>query len=200
MQDLTANLSQNFPVLDFLSSEQKVQLEKKAIIYRYQLGQLLWSEETPGIQLIILTGNVRLVSEEGSSLLLKPGDWLGDLLDLPSGWKARAASGDVQVLQWDVESWLSLTSPEINLFWAVQRSRYLPGAKAEILEEISSLLKALSSEDVRVRSEAVLALGKIGDENAVPMMCRILTTDRSPEVRRSAAEALGMIGDRETEA
>jgi len=199
MQDLTANLSQNFPVLDFLSPEQKVQLEKKAIIYRYQLGQLLWSEETPGIQLILLTGNVRLVPKEEKSLLLKPGDWVGDLLDLPSGWKARAASKDVQVLQWNVESWLSLTSPEINLFWVVQRSRYLPGAKAKILEETASLLKALSSEDVSVRAQAVLALGKIGDENAVPTMCHILTTDRSPEVRRSAAEALGMIGDQKPE-
>jgi hypothetical protein len=200
MQDLTANLSKNFPVLEFLNSEQKVQLERKAIIYRYQLGQLLWSEETPGIQLIILIGNVRLVPNEGSSLLLKPGDWLGDLLDLPSGWKARAASKDVQVLQWNVESWLSFTSLEIKLFWAVQRSRYLPGAKAEILEETVTLLKALSSEDVSVRSEAVLALGRIGDENAVPMMCHILTTDKSPEVRRSAAEALGMIGDEKIEA
>jgi hypothetical protein len=52
MQDLTANLSKNFPVLEFLNSEQKVQLERKASIYRYQLGQLLWSEETPGIQLL----------------------------------------------------------------------------------------------------------------------------------------------------
>jgi HEAT repeat protein len=39
-----------------------------------------------------------------------------------------------------------------------------------------------------------LVLGKIGDEKAVPALCHILATDENAEVRRNAAEALGMIG------
>jgi HEAT repeats len=63
--------------------------------------------------------------------------------------------------------------------------------------EISTLLKALSAVEARVRSEAALELGKIGDEAAVPYLVQALSTDDNPEVRRSAAEALGMIGSEE---
>lgn len=59
---------------------------------------------------------------------------------------------------------------------------------------ISSLLISLSARDSHVRSEAAIALGRIGDEAAVPALCNALATDLSPEVRRHAAEALGIIG------
>lgn len=65
---------------------------------------------------------------------------------------------------------------------------------------ISKLLESLTAEDTQARLKAILALGKIGDEQAVPSLCNILATDQNPEIRRGAAEALGMIGSKETEA
>ncbi|KAM3100228.1 type I secretion system permease/ATPase [Phormidesmis sp. 146-35] len=123
--DVAANLPWETPPLSFLNPEQQVQFKTKAEIRRCKLGELLWSEETPDIQLIVLAGKVRLVADEGRSLLLQPGEWVGDLLELP-GWKARAASNDVEVVQWSATSWASLSSPEIDRFWAIQRSRYQP--------------------------------------------------------------------------
>ncbi|NJN90290.1 MAG: HEAT repeat domain-containing protein [Leptolyngbyaceae cyanobacterium RM2_2_4] len=64
---------------------------------------------------------------------------------------------------------------------------------------VSGLIESLSTENAQVRAEAALVLGKIGDENAVPALCHVLATDEDPEVRRSAAEALGMIGGAEAE-
>ncbi|MBW4537515.1 MAG: peptidase domain-containing ABC transporter [Myxacorys chilensis ATA2-1-KO14] len=123
--DITANLPWEAPPLCFLSPDQQVQFRTKADIRRYRLGQLLWSEETPGLQLVVLSGKVRLVSEEEKTILLKPGEWVGDLLDLP-GWKARAASNDVVVVQWRAETWASLSSADVERFWAIQRARYQP--------------------------------------------------------------------------
>lgn len=65
---------------------------------------------------------------------------------------------------------------------------------------ISKLLESLTTEDVQARLKAILALGKIGAEQAVPSLCNILATDQNPEIRRGAAEALGMIGSKEAEA
>jgi ATP-binding cassette subfamily B protein len=123
--DIAANLPWEAPPLCLLNPDQQVQFKDKAEIRRYKLGQLLWSEETPNLQLIVLSGKVRLVSEEENSILLKPGEWIGELLELP-GWKARAASNDVIVVQWNAANWAALSSPEIDRFWAVQRSRYQP--------------------------------------------------------------------------
>ncbi|MGV0028391.1 type I secretion system permease/ATPase [Phormidesmis priestleyi] len=123
--DVAANLPWETPPLSFLNPEQQVQFKTKAEIRRCKLGELLWSEETPDIQLIVLAGKVRLVADEGRSILLQPGEWVGDLLELP-GWKARAASNDVEVVQWSATSWASLSSSEIDRFWAIQRSRYQP--------------------------------------------------------------------------
>lgn len=123
--DLAANLPWEAPPLCFLNPEQQVQFKTKAEIRHYRLGNLIWSEETPGLQFIVLVGKVRLVAEDGTTRLVQPGDWVGDLLDLP-GWKARAASSDVQVVQWSSQLWQSLASPDIDRFWAIQRTRYLP--------------------------------------------------------------------------
>jgi HEAT repeats len=65
--------------------------------------------------------------------------------------------------------------------------------------KISKLLDALSASDVQVRSKAALELGKLGIEEAVPALSYALATDQDPEVRRSAAKALGMLGSKETE-
>lgn len=123
--DIAANLPWEAPPLCYLNPEQQVQFKTKAEIRRHRLGDLLWSEETTGVQLIVLAGKVRLVSEDGSSRLLQPGEWVGDLLELP-GWKARAASNDVQIVLWSAEAWSAIASPEVDRFWAMQRRQYLP--------------------------------------------------------------------------
>ncbi len=123
--DIAANLPWEAPPLCYLNPEQQVQFKTKAEIRRHRLGDLLWSEETAGVQLIVLAGKVRLVAEDGTSRLLQPGEWVGDLLELP-GWKARAASNDVQIVLWSVEAWSAIASSEVDRFWSIQRSRYLP--------------------------------------------------------------------------
>ena len=123
--DIAANLPWESPPLSFLSPEQQIQFKTKAEIRRCKLGELLWSDETPDVQIIVLVGRVRLVADDGRSLLLQPGEWVGDLLELP-GWKARAASNDVQIVQWTASHWSSLSSSNIDRFWAIQRTRYQP--------------------------------------------------------------------------
>ncbi|MEP0918030.1 peptidase domain-containing ABC transporter [Leptolyngbya sp. DQ-M1] len=123
--DLATTLPWESPPLCFLSPEQQVQFKTTAEARRYKLGEVLWSSEDAGVQMIVLSGKVRLVGEDNSSRVLQPGDWIGDLLDLP-GWKARAASGDVQAVQWRSEQWLTVRSPDVDRFWAITRSRYLP--------------------------------------------------------------------------
>ena len=123
--DVAANLPWESPPLSFLSPEQQIQFKTKAEIRRCKLGELLWSDETPDVQIIVLVGKVRLVADDGRSLLLQPGEWVGDLLELP-GWKARAASNDVQIVQWTASHWSSLSSSNIDRFWAIQRTRYQP--------------------------------------------------------------------------
>ena len=74
-------------------------------------------------------------------------------------------------------------------------------ADARVLPEIeiSLLLSDLFATDAKVRSEAALRLGQIGSEKVVPALVQVLTIDQNPEVRRSAAEALGMIGSGDAE-
>ena len=62
---------------------------------------------------VVLSGKVRLVPEQGESIILQKGDWLGDVLELSGGWKARASSKDVTVLHWDAKLWQTLPAPEI---------------------------------------------------------------------------------------
>ncbi|MBD2081004.1 peptidase domain-containing ABC transporter [Leptolyngbya sp. FACHB-17] len=123
--DLATTLPWESPPLCFLSPEQQVQFKTTAEARRYKLGEVLWSSEDAGVQMIVLSGKVRLVGEDNSSRVLQPGDWIGDLLDLP-GWKARAASGDVQAVQWRSEQWMTVRSPDVDRFWAITRSRYMP--------------------------------------------------------------------------
>lgn len=61
-----------------------------------------------------------------------------------------------------------------------------------------TLIQYLSDKDEKIRLASVNALGQIRDEEAVPALCKVLAQDPHPEVRRSAAEALGMIGSQET--
>lgn len=126
--DLTTDLPWDAPPLSLLSPEQQIQFKQEAKVYRYGLGEMLWSTDSPGTQLLVLAGKVRLVPEEGASILLKQGDWLGDLLDLPGFWKARAADKEVIVAQWTSNLWSTIASPDLERFWSLQRGHYQPQA------------------------------------------------------------------------
>ena len=124
--ELATDLPWDVPPLSFLNPDQQVQFKQAATIRRFNLGDMIWSTDEPGSQLLVVTGKVRLVPEEGQSTLLKKGDWLGDRLDLPGFWKARAADKDVVIAQWKVELWDQVFSAELERFWALQRNHHLP--------------------------------------------------------------------------
>ena len=60
------------------------------------------------------------------------------------------------------------------------------------MDEVEKHIKALGDEDWRVRMEAALVLGNIGDPRAVEPLIQALG-DKSGSVRRVAAGALGKI-------
>jgi ATP-binding cassette subfamily B protein len=122
--DLAPNLPWSEPPLALLSPEQQVQFRNQAEMRQYKLGEVIWSSDTPGSQIFILNGKVRLVSDEGDSVLLQPGDWIGDLFDLP-GYKARAAS-TVEAVVWRSDDWSTIDAPALSRYWASQRNRYQP--------------------------------------------------------------------------
>ncbi|XHX80205.1 MAG: type I secretion system permease/ATPase [Stenomitos frigidus ULC029] len=124
--ELVTDLPWDVPPLSFLNPDQQVQFKQAATLRRFNLGDMLWSTDTPGSQILVISGKVRLVPEEGQSTMLKKGDWLGDRLDLPGFWKARAADKDVVIAEWKVELWDQVFSAELERFWALQRNRHLP--------------------------------------------------------------------------
>lgn len=60
---------------------------------------------------------------------------------------------------------------------------------------VALLLPLLKDAEVFPRASAVSALGCIGDRQAVAQICTVLVQDPDPQVRTSAAEALGAIAD-----
>ncbi|GAB4332359.1 MAG: hypothetical protein OHK0047_20400 [Leptolyngbyaceae cyanobacterium] len=124
--DLATDLPWNIPPLSLLNPEQQVQFKQQAEIRRFSLGEMIWATDQPGMQAMVMAGKVRLVPEEGQSVILKSGDWLGDLLHLPGFWKARAADKDVVVVVWRSHLWTAISSTELERFWAAQRFRCLP--------------------------------------------------------------------------
>ncbi|NHJ31749.1 MAG: HEAT repeat domain-containing protein [Asgard group archaeon] len=60
---------------------------------------------------------------------------------------------------------------------------------------IAALVKSLNDEHESVRYQATIALGQIGDINAVPSLMELLKRRDDPLVRSEAAKALGLIGD-----
>lgn len=68
----TLNLPWDEAPLRWLEDEQKLQFRQQAQISRHTRGEVLWSSQTPGRQLLVLAGNVRLVQEQGTSAL-EPG-------------------------------------------------------------------------------------------------------------------------------
>ena len=129
----TLNLPWDEAPLRVLEDEQKLQFRQEAQVSRHVTGEVLWSSQTPGSQLLVLAGNVRLVQEKGNSalepgksVLLKPGDWFGDALELVGQWKARAASKEVVVAFWQSDLWQEVSSPTLSDFWTDLRWRYQP--------------------------------------------------------------------------
>ncbi|MBW4690945.1 MAG: peptidase domain-containing ABC transporter [Lyngbya sp. HA4199-MV5] len=129
----TLNLPWDELPLSLLADEQKLSFRQHAQISRHTTGEVLWSSQTPGSQLLLLAGNVRLVQakgasvlEPGKSVLLKPGSWFGDALALAGDWRARAASKEVVVAFWRSDLWQEAASPLLHEVWADLRWRYQP--------------------------------------------------------------------------
>jgi len=57
-------------------------------------------------------------------------------------------------------------------------------------DDLASLLK---DKDARLRKRAALALGRIGDERALPALSESLQTDKDGDVRQVSAFAIGEI-------
>lgn len=129
----TLNLPWDEFPLNLLEDNQKLHFRQHAQISRHTAGEVLWSSQTPGSQLLLLAGKVRLVQaketsalEPGKSVLLQPGDWFGDALELSGQWKARAVSKEVVVVFWQSDLWREADSPLLHEVWADLRWRYQP--------------------------------------------------------------------------
>jgi ATP-binding cassette subfamily B protein len=123
-----ASLAWDAPPLVFLTAEQQVQFKDQVQIRRYQLGEKIWSTESPGEQFVIVAGKVRLREEGAAKPLatLETGDWFGDLLKLSGSFKAVAAGKEVIVACWNSAVWEAVLSPELERFWLRVRSRLVP--------------------------------------------------------------------------
>jgi ATP-binding cassette subfamily B protein len=124
--DILASIPWDAPPLCWLSSEQQVRLKDHAKPRHFTLGEVIWSTETSGSEFLVISGNARLVPDDGKSTLLKSGEWFGDLPELTDQWKVRAASKEVVVLEWDTQLWQAFDSAEMRQFWLALRSRYQP--------------------------------------------------------------------------
>ena len=129
----TLNLPWDEPPLNLLTDEQQLFFRQQAQVSRHKTGEILWSSRTPGSQLLVISGKVRLMQEpgrsaleSGKSVLLKPGDWLGDALELAGTWKARTASKEVVVVFWQADLWQNAATVALKDFWADQRWQYQP--------------------------------------------------------------------------
>ena len=59
----------------------------------------------------------------------------------------------------------------------------------------TTLIQEINNENPSVRAQAIKELGKRKERDAVKLLIRVLESDPSSNVRESAAEALGQIGD-----
>ena len=154
--DLRTNLDWEHPPLSWLTTEQRILIEDTSVVKTVRLGEVLWSTDSPGKEYLVLSGNVRLMPDEGQAVLLKAGDWFGDLPRLSDRWKVRAASREVVVVEWESSLWDEMLTEALPLngqdangsphdgsphdgshregdnaetlqrFWSTLRSRYQP--------------------------------------------------------------------------
>jgi len=91
-----------------------------------------------------------------------------------------------------------------NSEWEINIERKIvnvDSTRIEIPKKMSNqklLLSLLRDKDPGVRAQAAKALGKFGDQEAVPYLSKILKKDKNSYVRYSAARALGEIGGEES--
>lgn len=119
--------------LSLLTDEQQLDFRQQAQVNQHVTGEIIWSSQTPGRQFLVLAGKVRLVKETGKTdlepgktIVLRPGAWFGEQLDLVGHWKARAASSQVVVAFWQSEIWQDTATPELEEFWENLRWQYQP--------------------------------------------------------------------------
>jgi ATP-binding cassette subfamily B protein len=105
-EERLATIAWEQPPLSCLTPDQQVRVKQQATLRDFRLGEVIWSsDEGSGQQYLVVSGNARLVPTDGKSIILKPGDWFGDLPELSGQWKVRAASREVTVAVWDAQLW-----------------------------------------------------------------------------------------------
>ncbi|MEM9212924.1 MAG: peptidase domain-containing ABC transporter [Cyanobacteria bacterium P01_F01_bin.150] len=113
-EELHSQLDWQQPPLSWLSPEQQKQVEAHATPQRFKLGEVIWDTDKTEHQFLILSGNVRLMPDGGSPILLKAGDWFGALPQLSDRWKARGASKEVVVVQWPAQIWTDMLDDRLQ--------------------------------------------------------------------------------------
>lgn len=68
-------------------------------------------------------------------------------------------------------------------------------ADLEYEQALPVVRSLLSDPDPRIRRDAALTLGRLGDREAIPHLLSLVREDPSPLVRPAAVEALAMVGD-----
>lgn len=72
-----------------------------------------------------------------------------------------------------------------------------PGRKAAPAPPTPDLVRLLSDEEARVRRRAALAIGRVGLDEGVAPLVKLLAEDAEPEVRQMAAFSLGLLQAKE---
>lgn len=136
----SVSLDWDVPPLSCLSSTQQVKFKAQAKLYRYRLGEKIWSTDSGGVFLLVV-GKVRLREEVPKSAgeiqlvdrstpnkplaTLVVGDWFGSLQQ-SRNFKAVAASKEVVVVCWESSLWMEASTPELEQFWDQVRRRIEP--------------------------------------------------------------------------
>ncbi len=123
---------------------------------------------------------------------------------------ALEREGELSVRQAIIYALVHLTEPQVTeklISLLKDRKAEIRGTAAYALAEIADpgstralievLQKRRGDEDSFTRSKAAQALGRIGDRTVVAPLVDVLTRDESPEVRREAAQALGLLATKE---
>ena len=145
--------------LSLLTGNQQIQFKDQIKLRRYTTGEVIWSSEALGSQFLVISGKVRLVPDQGKAVILKEGDWFGDLLELSGVWKARASSKEVVVAQWDTGLW-TVASLDIKQFWVSLRLRYqpqfstAPGAEYPFVASINTAAACLTMVSQHLQNPA----------------------------------------------
>lgn len=119
------------PPFCWLSPEQQLQLNQKAQVYRYKLGEKIWGSEETNDRFtgyfFIIAGKVRLRQEDSTQSLatLDVESWFGDWLKTENPIKAVAASKTVEVIRWDNTLWNLVNTVAIEQFWLQQQTRLI---------------------------------------------------------------------------